>query len=66
VPYIGAVIPLHHLLRSLKKPSLEGADRHSCGFPQQLTSQRTALFHGYAEVYDVPLFIPAMTWKYMP
>jgi hypothetical protein len=66
VPCLGAMIPLHQFLGSLKKRSFEGADRHSCGCPQQLTIQRAVLFHGYAEVYNIPLFIPAMTWECMP
>ena len=45
---------------------LRVADQHSCGCPQQLTPQRAVLFHGNAEVFNTPVFIPAMTWEYMP
>jgi hypothetical protein len=39
VPCLGAMVPPHQFLGSLKKLSLEGADHHSCGIKLVLVGQ---------------------------
>jgi len=60
VPCLGAMIPPHHSSARSRSSLLGVLDQHRCGCPQQLTVQRAVLFHGYAEVNNIPFFILTM------